>query len=77
MPNTNMGADSVCPFYIGDHDATIRCQSICLTGGECVQRFRCRADKERWAHDVCSHMNRHKLCPVAHILYELYEEENA
>ena len=74
MPNTNMGADAVCPYYIGDQDRHIRCQSVCLEGGESVQRFRTRSDKEKWQRDVCSSMNRHKLCPIAYILYSLYED---
>ena len=73
MPNTNMGADAVCPYYIADRPTYIRCQSVCLTGGESVQRFKNQEDKELWQRDVCCNMGRHKMCPIAHMLNILYE----
>lgn len=74
MPNTSMGADAVCPFYIGDTATCIRCQSVCLSG-ESVQKFQSREEKETWQRDVCSNLHRYRLCPIAHLQYLLNEEE--
>lgn len=75
MPNTSMGADAFCPYYISDKPTSIRCQSVCLEGGECVQRFKNEQDKEMWQNDVCCNARRHRMCPIAYILYALHEEE--
>lgn len=73
MASTNMGADTVCPFYKNDQRTSIRCQGVCLSGSS-VQYFGTRRDKERWQRDVCSSMKTHRKCPIASMLYELYED---
>ena len=62
--------DVECPFYIGDRDLQLKCESI--IGYSTVNYFETKAELVSFKDDFCKSL--YKSCPYYQLLMEKYED---
>lgn len=71
MANFTGGVLNVCPFYLRETNKSISCEGF--AGEACLVRFRCQADKLKWATEHCERFDYVRRCPYAAMMEALYK----